>query len=272
MNFFKNIRPFFKSVKFFKYFNIWFLTTKLSFQTYLISRKASVIYLTGKFLRFSIFIFLLRVVVPGSRNLAGYSFEDLFNFFLVFNLLDILGQLFFRGIYWFKNKVVTGAFDFNLVKPLNPLFQILTPQTDFLDLPLLVVVLFLLVKNNLSISLTDLFYFSILFLASFLFVISIHILVASIGVVTTEVDHAIWIFRDFSHMARVPVDIYIDSIRAFLTFVVPVGLIFTFPAKALMGLLSFKIVVFISLASSLFFSLALFLWRQALKKYTSASS
>ncbi len=255
-----------------KYFTIWLKTTQLSLQSFLINRQASLIYLTGKLLRFTVFILILKIVASKTENLAGFNFSQLLNFFLVFNLLDILGQLFFRGIYWFRHYVVTGAFDFNLVKPFNPLFQILTSRTDFLDLLLLVAVVFLLVRENLNISLINLLMFLLIIVFSFLFVTAVHILVAAVGVATTEVDHVIWIYRDISHMARVPVDIYLDSIRAFLTFVIPVALVFTYPAKALMNLLSWQSVFFTMGVSLVFFALSLLGWRIALKKYTSASS
>ena len=68
------------------------------------------------------------------------------------------------------------------------------------------------------------------------------------------------------------VDIYIDFIRAFLTFVVPIALIFTVPAKALFGLLSLKVIIFSLIASVFIYSLSLLFWRHALTKYSSASS
>ena len=80
------------------------------------------------------------------------------------------------------------------------------------------------------------------------------------------------VFRDISSMARVPVDIYIDSIRALLTFVIPLAVAFTFPAKALLGLLN-PTVIAISFLSSIIFLFASYrLWRFALTKYSSASS
>lgn len=229
-------------------------------------------YLLGKFIRFAFFLVLLLVVLGKTKSLAGYNLEQMIVFFLVFNLLDILGQLFFRGIYWFRGDVVSGKFDLALVKPLSPLFQILTNRTDILDLPLLMVIIWALIKQNMAISLINFLLFLLITFCGFLIVTAVHILVASIGVITTEVDHAILIYRDLSLMARVPVDIYIDSVRAFLTFVVPIGVVFTFPAKALMGLLSWQWLIYAFFISITLFFLSLKLWRFSLTKYSSASS
>jgi len=255
-----------------KYFKVWLKTTVLSFQVYLFSRGASLLYLLGKFFRFGFFIILLYLVFGKTSSLAGFSLSQFITFFLVFNLLDILGQLFFRGIYWFRGEVITGKFDLTLVKPVNPLFQILTGRTDFLDLPLLLVVIFLLIKINPVVSWLNLLLFGLILGCGFLLVIAIHILVASVGVLTTEVDHSMWIYRDLSFMVRVPVDIYQSSVRAFLTFILPLAVVFNFPAKALLGILSWQSVIYSIIISMVFLRLSLFIWSLALTKYSSASS
>jgi len=255
-----------------KYLRIWLKTTFLSIQTHLMTRGASVLYILGKLIRFSFFLLSLLVVLGKERSLAGFSFHQLANFFLVFNLLDILGQLFFRGIYWFRSEVVSGHFDLTLVKPASPLFQVLTVHTDILDLPLLAVIIWLLIRQNLGLPFIRLVLFLFLILAGFLLVTSVHILAVAIGVMTTEVDHLIGIYRDLSLLARFPVDIYPGSIRFLLTFVLPVAIIFTLPAKALMGLLTWPLVIYALFISFLFFILSLRLWRFCLTKYSSASS
>jgi ABC-2 type transport system permease protein len=86
------------------------------------------------------------------------------------------------------------------------------------------------------------------------------------------VDHIIWIYRDLSSMARMPIDIYAEAIRALLTYVVPVALIFTFPAQGILGLVQSRTVAVILGASLLIYWLSLRLWNFALTRYSSASS
>ena len=212
------------------------------------------------------------VVLGKKGQIAGFNLNQMITFFLIFNLLDILGQLFFRGIYFFRRKVVSGQLDLVLIKPINPLFQSLTARTDFLDLPLLLIIIWMLIRVDINITLPGLFLFFLLFCCGFLVIADIHILVASIGVITTEVDHAIWIYRDLSRLARIPVDIYVGLFRAFLTFIIPIALIFTFPAKALMGILSWQWIIYSLCVSVVLFFVSLRFWRFALTKYSSASS
>lgn len=256
-----------------RYLKLWLKTSSLSLEEIFATWFSSLMFIMGKLLRFIFFIFSIIVILKNSSDIAGFSFKQMINFFLVFNLLDIMGQFFFRGIYWFKYKIVSGSFDLILIKPVSSLFQVLTCYTDFLDLPLLLIVIFFLYQQNNPLDLLKLALFFLLVVSSFLIIAAIHILVAAVGVITVEIDHIIWVYRDLSEMARVPVDIYhSDFLRFFLTFIIPIALIFTFPAKALMGLLSFKLLFFVFCFALFFFFLSLRLWRIALKRYSSASS
>lgn len=81
-----------------------------------------------------------------------------------------------------------------------------------------------------------------------------------------------WVLDGLFGMARYPVGLYPGWLRLVLTWVVPVGLMTTVPAQALMGSLSSA-----TLAGSLAFAAALFvgaslLFRLGLRRYASASS
>lgn len=229
-------------------------------------------FLTGKIIRFSFFLLLLLLIGERVSKVSGYSLHQMVVFFLFFNFFDMLGQIFFRGIYHFRQIVISGEFDFNLLKPISPLFQALTRVTDVLDIPLFSIISFYLIKQAMKLPINLLFSFGILTFGALLIITAIHIFVAGIGVITTEVDHTIMIYRDLSSMARVPTDIYAPSIRAFLTFIIPIGIAFTIPAKAFLGILSSGFAIYSIIASLFFFALSLKFWKYALTQYSSASS
>lgn len=255
-----------------KYITYWLRAASLSLQSLTATRPASLMFISGKFIRFFFFIWFLMILELRIQKLAGYTLDQLIIFFLVFNLFDLLGQIFFRGIYWFRNYIVSGNFDLNLSKPLNPLFQVMARHTDFLDIPLFMVIIIFLVMKIYEAPVFQLTNFILVSISGFILITAFHILVAALGVITTEVDHAIMVYRDISSMARFPVDIYTNFIRALLTFVIPIAVAFTFPAKALLSLLS-PIWIIFSLCFSLFiFWLSIKFWRYALTQYSSASS
>ncbi len=73
-------------------------------------------------------------------------------------------------------------------------------------------------------------------------------------------------------MGRIPIDIYKEPLRGLLTFIIPVGIVMTFPAKSIMGLLSIQGITISFFVGVTVFYLSLRTWRYALTKYSSASS
>lgn len=258
-----------------RYLKVWLLMTMASFSRVLASRFGILFFLTGKTIRFLFFLGFLVLLVKKTRTLVGYTLWQVIFFFLIFNFIDILVQLLFREVYRFRGLVVSGDLDLILVKPISPLLKVLVGGADLLDLltliPLLGFIIYTLGKLS-QITLLNGLLFILLLVNSFIIAFSFHVFVLAIGVLTTEVDHTIWIYRDLSSMARVPIDIYKQPLRGVLTFIIPVGIMMTFPAKALMGVLSWSGVVVSFLVGQVLLWGSLKFWRYSLTCYTSASS
>ncbi len=258
-----------------KYVHLWVKLTVNSFQTSLTNRFNAALFFIGKLLRFAFFLVFLVALFGRTQFLASYTVQQTVFFFLTYNIIDTATQLFFREVYRFRPMVVSGDFDLVLVKPMNPLFRALAGGADPLDLLMLVPYIGALVYvASLLTNVTPLTIGLYLFLLvnAFLIATGFHILVLALAIVSTEIDHAIMIYRDLVSMGRVPVDIYQEPLRSVLTFVIPVGIMMTFPAKALMGLLAAPVMIVSVLLSSTFFFMCLRLWRYALIQYSSASS
>lgn len=161
-----------------------------------------------------------------------------------------------------------------LVKPLSPLIRALLGGPDFIDLGILFVILTILIISLFSLGPNWVMVvgFVVLTINSLLISAAFHILVLTLGVLTTSVDHLIMVYRDMTSLVRVPVDFYTQPLRFLITFVIPLGVMYTFPAKALMGLLSIQMIVmsFAGGMAALFISIKI--WNNSLKHYQSASS
>lgn len=257
------------------YFKIWKKYTLLSFNTELTSRFGVLIFLLAKLFRFIFFLFFLILLFRRNTSLGVFNFDQMAFFFLVFNFIDSFTQFLYREVYRFRMVLIRGQFDYILISPVNSLFRLLFGGADILDLVMLIPIVLALVYFGMrlpSVFLGDIFIFFLLLVNSLVLVTAFHILVLAVGILTTTVDHTIMIYRDISSMGRVPVDIYKEPLRSLLTFVVPVGIMVTFPAKSIMGLLSFSGATISLVVGMLFFCLSLKIWRYALTKYSSASS
>lgn len=258
-----------------KYFLVWLRFAINGFQSQSQARFAMMIFLIGKLLRFAIFTLFIVVLINNTKALAGYSLDQVIFFFLSFNLVDVLSQLMFREVYRFRQAVVMGSFDFYLVKPINALFRSLFGGPDLIDfitlIPLIWAIVFFMVKLGIGDLLGILTYILLLSVA-FLIATSFHILVLALAVLTSEIDHAIMMYRDIVGMGRFPIDIYKEPLRSLLTFIIPVGIMMSFPAKSLLGLLSPALLIYSIIFALILFYLSLKIWKYSLREYASASS
>lgn len=250
------------------------MLTRDSFSAVLSQKIALLFFLTGKIIRFTFFLGFLYFLVIGTSNLAGYTGNQAIFFFLIFNVVDVLSQFLFREVYRFRPKIVTGDFDLTLVKPVNALFVSLMGGADVIDFitipPLLIATWYVgaLLRPNFS----DFLSFALLLINALVIATAFHIAVLAFGILTTEIDHMIMIYRDLTSFGRFPVDIYKQPLSGILTYLIPVGIMITFPAKALMGLISINGILISLAAGIVAMFLALRFWNFALTKYTSASS
>lgn len=245
-----------------------------SFMAVLSQKLVFAIFLFGKLLRFAFFVGFIYFLLKGVGHLVGYSVNQTIFFFLTFNLIDITSQFLFREVYRFRPLIVSGDFDLVLVKPFNALFRALMGGADVIDLvtipPLIFALCYvgrLLGPNPLLIA-----YYLLLVVNGLLIATAFHVAVVSLGIITLEIDHTIMIYRDLTNLGKFPVDIYREPLKGILTFLIPIGIMITLPAKAFMGLVTPTGVVGSFILGLLSIFLAIQFWRFALKRYTSASS
>jgi len=267
------LKDFFGEVK--RYLRVWRKMTANSFMVAFETWQGSVLFLTGKIIRFAFYFVMLYVVVGRTKVLAGYDLSQVLFFYLTFNFVDVSAQLLFREVYRFRPKVISGDLDLILTKPIDPLLRIILGGADILDFFTLIPLAFGVYWAGTMIggvNMAGVILFLILVANAVFIAYSLHIVVVAICVLTTQVDHAIMIYRDLTAMARVPTDIYNDFIRGFLTFGLPVIVMITYPAKAVMGFLSVWGVVYSFLVSTIIYFLARWFWGYSLRKYVSSGS
>jgi ABC-2 type transport system permease protein len=231
-----------------------------------------VLFTFGKLIRFGMFFLFVFYLLSNTKLLAGFSLEQTIIFYLTYNIVDSLAQLLFREVYRFRQLVISGELDAILVKPYHPFLRILVGGVDILDAGISLIYLGLVIyfmTQLPAVGITQYILYIALILNALIISMSFHISVLSLGILTTEVDHTIMIYRDMTKMGTFPVDIYAQPLRFIFTFIVPVGIMMTIPVKGLFNILTLPwyLVSFGFALGSLFVSLRL--WDFALKRYQS---
>jgi ABC-2 type transport system permease protein len=259
-----------------KYWRVWKQLMKNATNSYLSNRIDSLFYFFGKVVRFVFFFILIVSLFRFTSSIAGYSKQEVIIFFLTFNLVDVIAQAIFRGIYTFSDEIKRGNFDFVLSKPINPLFYSMNKLADILDfvflIPIVVLLLHFLMIIGVAITPVGALLYCGLFFVSLIIVSSIHILTAAASILMVENENLIWVYRESMTIGRFPPELFSLPIQFVFTFCLPVIIMIGFPVKALLGLLSWKMVLVALIYSIVLLSLSIFLWQKGLEKYSSASS
>src|SRR3989344_7531013 len=100
-----------------KYIRLWISLTSKTTQVAFASRSGVIFFTTGKVLRFIFFLLFILLLLSKTKSLAGYSSWQVILFYVVFNIVDTITQFFLREVYRFRSYIVTGSFDYLLLKP-----------------------------------------------------------------------------------------------------------------------------------------------------------
>lgn len=258
--------------KFKRNLKIFLLFSYQSLKTIGQSRQAIFLFTLGKILRFLFLFGVIFLIFSKTKIISGWSLKQVIILYLTFNFIDTFSQVLYREVYRFRPQVTSGNLDLILVKPYHPFLRVLTGGVDFLDLlllfPYFLMLLFFIFQENVSFF--SFFLYLILVINGLIIATAFHIAVLALGLLTTEVDNAIMIYRDLLNFGRFPVEIYQQTISFVLTFIIPIGVMITFPVKSLFNFLGFKNIVFAFFIAFFLLSLSIKLWQIGLKKYQSA--
>lgn len=112
----------------------------------------------------------------------------------------------------------------------------------------------------------------LLLASSTLFLYSLWILTVSAAFYVVRIDNLTYFFTSIFDAARWPADVFKGVIAFVFTFIIPLALMTTYPAEALLGRLGPGRLGLSLAGSALFAYIARQVWKLSIGKYTSASS
>jgi len=217
-------------------------------------------------------------VVYGRRSsIAGWSFEEslvVVGWFLV--MKSILEGAVNPSLTNVVEHIRKGTLDFVLLKPADA--QFLVSTTKFAPWriadAIAGVVIFVIAFHRLGRAPSPgaVGAAALLLGCAALTLYSLWILVISAAFFVVKIDNLSFLFVSIFDAARWPVDVFRGMLRAFFTVVVPLAVMTTFPARALLGTLS-PLHALLALCGAVAFALfARLVWSRSIGHYTSASS
>lgn len=218
------------------------------------------------------------LVLYGVRDsVAGWDFPSALVVIAWFTVLrGLLDGAINPSLIGVVEKIRTGEFDYLLLKPADAQFLVSTARyepwkvIDVLGGIGLAVVAFAMMGRVPAPA--DVALCALLLLAGALVLYSLWILIISASFWVIRLDNMVYLFMAVFDAARWPIAVFRGFWRVLFTLVIPLALMTTFPAMAVLGTLQARAALFGLGGAILFAAIARVLWRRAIGSYTSASS
>jgi ABC-2 type transport system permease protein len=219
----------------------------------------------------------LLVVFGNRASVAGWTFPEMLvvlGWFVA--LKGILEGTLSPSLLQVVDHVRKGTLDFVLLKPADAQLLVSLSKIEpwrVVDLGgALVIFVYAFRHIGHAPSVAHVLLAGALLCAAVLVLYSIAILVVSIAFVAVRVDNLLYLFQSVFDVARWPSSVFRGFLAMVFTFVLPLALMTTYPALALLGKITATTAVGALLGSLLFASIARLIWLSSIRRYTSASS
>ncbi|MFA5660028.1 MAG: ABC-2 family transporter protein [Bacilli bacterium] len=261
-----------------KYFKLYPLYVSRSIKARLAYRFDAFIGIFGFLIENVITFSTLYLTISAIPSLNGWNINMmgfLYGFYLIPKALD---HILSDQIWMLANGGITrGILDKYLIKPLNPLFQLVTEmiQLEGFGELILGIIFLSIFTPQLVISWTFGKVIALLLCVMFAmgFFFAIKLIFGSLSFWTKRSIEVMTLVYGFSNFAKYPIDIFNRFIRILLTYILPFSVVIFLPIKALLFNENIWLVtLYVAIASTAMIILSLFIWKKGLSRYESAGS
>jgi ABC-2 type transport system permease protein len=173
-------------------------------------------------------------------------------------------------------KIRSGAFDYVLLKPVDAQVMVSASRYEpwkIFDLAASIAVLvYALGQRPAPPSASQLVLGAVMFCAGVAATYALWMVCAAAAFWVVRLDNLMFLLGSIFDVARWPVQVFGGVWRIIFTFVIPVAVMTTFPAMALLGTLEPWKMLATAGGTLLLLALSRVVWRTAIRSYTSASS
>jgi ABC-2 type transport system permease protein len=222
-------------------------------------------------------IFPLLVVFQHTQHLGGWTFAEALAFSGVFSIFQgLMEAVISPSLGVLLEQVKKGTFDFVLLKPFDSQFLASTTKLQpWRTLNVLVGMLLLgYAARHTSgvLSLARLGLFALTLCAGVALFYSLWITLASAVFLFQRLDNLTYLLVSIFDVGRWPRSAFRGALRFVFTFVLPIAVMTSFPAEALLGTLSIREALSACAAALLALLVSRVVWTRAVARYGSASS
>ena len=221
--------------------------------------------------------FGIYFLFSGFAGMKGYSYGDILLCFSAVQLSFALSECICGGFKSFAGMVLRGEFDLMLVRPLNPVLQVISSKFD-LDRtgPMITAIITMLIgfrASDVSWTFLRILTYCLMLLGGFLLFSALFLIEAtcSFFVIGNVAVFNVLTYGAKTH-GKYPFDVYGKGIMTFCTYLIPYTLVQYYPLQYLLGRTDNPLCIFAPFGVLPFVLLALLFWSFGVKHYKSCGS
>lgn len=179
------------------------------------------------------FLYLIFTKIP---SLNGWSFEQIVFIYGFAQIPRGLDHLITDNLWMLSNSIIVkGQFDRYLLRPMNPLFHLISEVIQLDAFGELIVgitlVIWSITKLDISISFLQVVLFTVTIISGTIIYTSIKLAFSSLAFWVKNSHEILWMNYSLSDFSKYPLNIYSKPIRIITTYIIPFGFTAFIPAS-----------------------------------------
>lgn len=223
-------------------------------------------------------IIFIQLIFNSIPSLDGWGFYEILFIYGMAQIPRGIDHVFTDYLWIFSWKtIVEGEFDRYLLRPINPLFQVISESVQLDGLGEIIIGVILTIysstKIGIEFSVSKLLILLVVILFSTLIYTAIKLFFTSIAFWTKSSFSYVFMTYQISSFAKYPVNIYSRIIKFVLTGIIPFAFTGYYPAAYFLGRESFEIGILLTIGVAIVsICIAYKIWIMGMKSYESAGS
>lgn len=222
-----------------------------------------------------IFIYLIFQQIP---KLNGWNFDQIVFIYGFAQLPRGLDHLLTDNLWMLSGRIIArGQFDRYLLRPINPLFQLIAEviQPDAIgELAVgIILVTTSIYRLHISLSLIDILIFIFLVICGSIIYTSIKLLFASIAFWIKFSQAILFMNYMMSDFGKYPMSIYSKWLQVILSYIIPFAFTAYYPASYFIGKVNIKMAALGTFSAAIIsFAIAYTVWNFGIRAYESSGN
>lgn len=222
-------------------------------------------------------IFII-IIFSNIQDIKGWTYGELLFIFSIATLGRSIHLVFFDNLWTFGTKYIQmGDLDRLLIRPVNPLFQVIADKINFQGVGQVVVGVMALVYSNNSIyikwNLTSIIILVLLILGSGIIYVNIHIFFMTFSFWMVDSLPIVSSIFSINQFAQYPLQIYPKIIRFIITCIIPYSFVAFVPANYFLKSNQYSyLVIYMPLICIITSLISYLFWNYGLKRFESVGN